>query len=149
MSCGSNQAIRRNNRFTQKFTNRVLKERGNVFYLSTTYSKFSKVWTYTPNSIIIYTLKGGRVKERLVVSDSDLGNINEIPLPLIDDSEVYYNNDCPLVIDGDVFGYDIKQFNKVEKQALAININECLLNKKFKNDFFNKVINDIISYKLW
>lgn len=50
-------------------------------------------------------------------------------------------------LDGDMFGFLLKNGENVEQKDLPINL-KCLRQGKFKSDFLNKVANDINVYKI-
>lgn len=57
VSCSTmKQNISKNNKSTNKLTSSLLDKNGNVFYLNSTYTTFSTVWTYSKDKLEIYKL---------------------------------------------------------------------------------------------
>ena len=50
-------------------------------------------------------------------------------------------------LDGDIFGFFLKNGENTEQKDLPINL-KCFGQGKFKSDFLNKVANDINVYKI-
>jgi hypothetical protein len=134
--------IKNNSKATDKTISSLLEKNGNVFYLNSTHSTFSTVWTYNKDKIEIYTLANGKISLQQEYSTTRIDNINQISK-----GELFELDQC-IELDGDGFGYRIKRGLEIEQQDLPIGI-ECFARLKYKSDFLNKVVEDINIHKMW
>jgi len=145
-SCSTmKQSIVKNQKFTEKNASNLLNNNGNVFYLYSTYSTFSTIWTYRNDSIEIYRLSKGKLKNKEIYKNT---GISSFTIPSIKDLDSD-NNKCGLVLDGDILGFE---FNKNTPQKLHSQITtdlECFKTQKYKSDFLNKLVEDVNTYKMW
>lgn len=145
-SCSTmKQAISKNQKNTNKYITNLLKNNDNVFYLYSTYSTFSTVWTYRSDSIEIYRLAKGKLISKEIYKNT---GIKSFQIPTIKD----LNSDidkCGLVLDGDIIGFEFDK-NKPEKNHNQITTDiKCFKAQKYKSDFLNKLVEDITIYKMW
>lgn len=146
ISCSTMQYnINRNNTLTKKQLNYFLQKNGNAFYLSSTYSTVSVVWTYNSNGIEIYKLTKGKVDKKETFSEKELKQYNELALKDIG-KDLYQK--CALELDGDNFGYRIDIDGKMQGKDFAIDIN-CLKKETYDSEILNKIVNDIKNRKMW
>ena len=138
------QNISKNDKSTDRLTSSLLDKNGNVFYLISTYSTISTVWTYRKSSIDIYKLVNGKISRQSTFPDIGFSQY-EIPNLKELDIEI---KECGYELDGDVFGFRIKRVSEIEQQDLPINI-KCFTKLKYKSAFLNKVVGDINIYKMW
>lgn len=134
--------IDKNHKKTLNKVNLLLKENGNAFYIKSTYSSMSTVWTYREDKIYIYKLKNSRL---LYQQEYTTQNISVLLCNLKCETE---EPDNCFMLDGDMFGYRIKQNLEIEKQDFAIDI-KCFTTSKYKTKFLTKIIEDINTYKIW
>lgn len=146
VSCSAtNYVIKKNRYLTNKEVELLFQKNGNAFYLSSTYSYFSFVWSYNEDSVEIFRLRKGIIKQKQVFKEKE--NIQYAGFSLEDiETELYQK--CALELDGDEFGYIIDYNGKRFKADFAVNIN-CLKQQKYNSVFLNKIINDINYYKMW
>jgi hypothetical protein len=135
--------IRKNHKFTDKMISSLLQKNGNTFYLNSTYTTFSRIWTYTENTFEIYKLANGKVYEKTTYSDNGFSNIG-MPESKEIDLEI---EECKYELDGDFFGYRIKTGSEIKQQDLLISI-ECFTKKKYKSEFLSKIVEDINIHKI-
>jgi len=145
VSCSTMQHnIRKNNNFTDKTVSFLFHKNGNVFFIKPPYATFSIIWTYSKNKIEIFKLAKGKISERTEYSND---GIVDYQIPAF--KELGLNiRECPYVLDGDILGYKIKKIEGLEEQRLPIDI-ECFINNKYQSEFLNKIVSDIIAYKMW
>lgn len=140
-SCSTmKQSITKNQKNTNKNITNLLKNNDNVFYLYSTYSTFSTVWTYRNDSIEIYRLAKGKLTSKEIYKNK---GIKSFQIPSIKD----LNSDidiCGLVLDGDIIGF---HFDKNHNQ-ITTDI-KCFKTQKYQSDFLNKLVEDINTYKMW
>lgn len=146
VSCSvTNYVIKKNRYLTNKEVELLFQKNGNAFYLSSTYSYFSFVWSYNEDSVEILRLRKGIIKQKQVFKEKE--NIQYAGFSLEDiETELYQK--CALELDGDEFGYIIDYNGKRFKADFAVNIN-CLKQQKYNSVFLNKIINDINYYNIW
>lgn len=138
-------AIRRNNNLTSRQVSHLYKENGNAFYLSSTYSSFSVVWTYDEDRIEIYRIKKGRIKEKQVYCGKEMISFSGVDIKDIENA-IYQN--FALELDGDAFGFIIRIGSETCKENFAIDINSLKQRHEYPA-FLERVINDIRVYKMW
>jgi hypothetical protein len=146
VSCSeTNYAIKKNRDSTNKEMSLLFQKNGNAFYLSYTYSYFSIVWSYNEDSVEIYRLHKGKIKQKQVFREKEI--IQYAGLSLVDiETELYQK--CALELDGDVFGFIIEDDGKRYNADFSIDINS-FKRKEYESDFLNRVSNDIKYYKMW
>lgn len=145
VSCSTmKQSITKNNKSTDNLVLSLLEENGNAFYLSSTYATFSTVWTYKRNRIEVYKLVKGKISDKMSYQSGGFSNY-EIPNNKELENET---RECGYELDGDIFGFKIKNELEVNQQDLPISI-ECLKKLKYNSEFLNKVVDDINTYKMW
>lgn len=143
-SCSTmKQNISRNQKNTLNKVNSIFEKNGNVFYLTSTYSTISTVWTYKEGKILIYKLVNGKLKsqEEYVNNDTSITPFN----PKIEILEL----DKFIELDGDMFGYKIMRGSQADIQDLSINIERFTQDSRYQSEFLNKVTEDINTYKMW
>ncbi len=137
--------INQNNEFTEKQIINLFKKNGNVFYLSSTYTSFSTIWTYNFKEIEIYKLVKGKRNKKETISKKELIQYANIAFKDIE-KELYQK--CDLELDGDMFGFRVNINGKIYNKDFPIDIN-CLKKGTYKSDFLNKIVNDIKIYNMW
>ena len=146
MSCSTMQYnINKNNKFTEKHISNLLQKNGNVFYLFSTYSTFSIVWTYNKNGIEIYRLAKGKVFRKEIFSEKEW--IQDVKISVEDINNELYKT-CSVVLDGDGFGFKINIDGIIHEDRFAIDI-DCMKQQTYKSDFLNKIVYDIKTCKMW
>ncbi len=145
-SCSTmKQNIHKNNKFTDKTISSLLEKNGNVFYITSTYSTGSVVWTYNENGIEIYKLVKGKVIRKEVFPVKETWQFNVFAFRDIE-TELYQK--CGLELDGDLFGFSLYVDNTMHKEDFAVDIS-CLKTETYKSEFLNKVVEDINTYKMY
>jgi len=145
VSCSTmKNGIKKNNKTTEKLVASLFEEKGNVFYLTSTYATFSRVWTYDKEKVEIYRLADGKIYEQRVHKKnseilSQVPTFKELHLDL---------KECGYELDGDGLGFKIKTNNQTIEEDLPIEIN-CLKKGKYKSDFLNALVDDINTHQLW
>lgn len=146
VSCSTAQyTIKRNKDLTVRQVNYFYKKNRNAFYLCSTYATFSVVWTYDEDKVEIYRLQKGKIRQKQIFEGKKTIQYAEISLEDIE-KELYQK--CALELDGDVFGFIIEIDRKTHIADYAVNIN-CMIQRKYKSNFLNKITNDIKSHKMW
>ena len=131
-----------NKTINNKLVNRLIESNGNVFYINSTYIIISYVWTYDKDNVVIYKLKKGKVIDTKMFTA--IGVSVWIKTPPTDD---YFELDSCMELDGDMFGYWIKDGENIKHKDYPINL-ECFRNGTYKSDFINKIVRDINEYKI-
>lgn len=145
VSCSTmKNSIQKNRKYTEKIVSSLYEENGNVFYLQSSYSTFSTVWTYGKTQIEVYKISKGKIYNREKYNGTNqtlklVPTFNEIHIEL---------KECGYELDGDIFGFKIINGSEVEQQDLPISI-DCFTKLKYKSEFLNKIVKDINTYKLW
>ena len=126
----------------KKLVRQLVKSNGNAFYVRSTYITISYVWSYAEKEIVVYKLSKGKIANTKTFS------IAEKPTWIIPPSEKdLFELDPCMELDGDMFGFFLKNGENVEHKDLPINV-KCFRQGKFKSDFLNEVANDINVYKI-
>jgi len=137
--------IKRNNNKTDKWVNYLVRKNGNAFYVTSTYSTYSTVWSYVNNQIMIYRITSGKIlKEETYARNSNF--INKLPSHKQLDKELFEK--CGYELDGDFFGFKIKKDNSLIEENFSINL-ECIKNGKYNLFFFSEISRDITAFNLW
>ena len=113
------------------------KKNGNVFYLSSKYVNFSIVWTYYEDKVEIFRLQNGEIRQKQVMNRSNKIIHFDNILPKDIRSELYQT--CPMVLDGDTFGFIIEVNHKKQKEDFIVDVN-CLKHGQYKSDFLNRMV---------
>lgn len=145
-SCATmKHSIMKNQKYTNKYIINLLNNNDNVFYLYSTYSTFSTVWTYRNDSIEIYRLAKGKLKNKEMYKNA---GIKSFQMPSIKDLNIDIDK-CGLVLDGDILGFEFDKNNPEKSHSQITTDMECFKTQKYKSDFLNKLIEDINTYKMW
>lgn len=145
-SCSSTKYyMNKNKHITVKQINKIYKQNGNVYYLYSTYSNNSNIWTYSENRMIIYLLKNGRINNKQVFY-----GINAIDCPQLSINELRKDlySKCALELDGDCFGFMISVAGDKREASFYVGIN-CLKHVEFESCLLNRIVGDINKYGLW
>jgi hypothetical protein len=143
ISCSTmKQNISKNQKKTLEEIGSLFEMNGNAFYLNSTYSTFSIVWTYKEGKIIVYKLMNGKLKRQEEYDTKDASIV------LFNSKKEIFELDKCMELDGDMFGYKIENGSEIDKQDLAINM-KCFTKRKYQSEFLNKVVEDINTYKIW
>lgn len=130
---------------TTSLTRSLHKKNGNAFYLDTTWSPYSVVWSYGKGSISIFKVKKGVVRKKQVYSNEGIMQyINCIE----DNLEKELESVCGFWLDGDGFGFIITIDSLSYKANYPVEI-ESFKKGTFNSSFLNKIRNDIIEYQMW
>ena len=145
LSCSTIKSnIKKNDNKTDKWVNYLVEKNGNAFYVTSSYSTHSTVWSYVNDQIMIYRLASGKILK--VEKHTRKANfINEIPSS--NDINSVLRNRCGYELDGDIFGYKIKKREKFIELSFPVNI-ECLKNGKYDSVFLSEITGDITNYNL-
>ena len=137
--------IRKNDSFAKKPLSSLFQKNGNVFLLDDTYSVYSVVWSYnSEGKVEIYKLIKGKVYERKEYPNNGISNYQ---IPTSKELGLDIGTICGFVLDGDGFAFKIKRGSEIEEFGWG-GI-KCLINNTFQADFLNKIVSDIITYKMW
>lgn len=143
-SCGIQRAIKRNEKSTEKAIANFYEKYENVFYLKSTNSTFSTVWSYREQSLIVSKIERGKILESKIFA-----NLNSKDLILPSQMEIELDlKKCGYELDGDIIGYKIQQEGIISENSFPVSI-ECLKKENFQTSFFSKLSNDIKNYKMW
>lgn len=146
ISCSTTHSVIKKNRLlVNKETDYLYQKKGNAFYLSSTYSYYSIVWSYDKESIEIYKLQKGAMKQKQVFKEKE--KIQYAGISLVDIEKELYQK-CAFELDGVIFGFIIEVDGKRYNVDYAVDIN-CLKQQEYDSVFLNKISNDIKYYKMW
>lgn len=137
--------IQKNNKFADKTISSFLEKNGKAFYITSTYSTASVVWTYNKNGIEINKLVKGKVVRKEFFPVKETWQFDAFAFRDIE-TELYQN--CGLELDGDLFGFSLYADNTIRKEDFAVDIG-CLKTKTYQSGFLNKVVEDINAYMMW
>lgn len=137
ISCSTVHQINSNNKATSRIVSSLLEDNGNVYYLQSTYSKSSVIWTYREDGIEIYRLHSGKLSSQKHLKTNDY---NTLLLNMEDFAEL----DDYLELDGDILGVQ----NRRMKQEYPVCF-DCILKGSLNSKKLNSLIQDIISLELW
>jgi uncharacterized protein YihD (DUF1040 family) len=132
--------MNRNNNFTDDFFNKLSSENGNAFYIKSSYSTFSTVWSYQTGKIEIYNISNGKIQKEEKLDAENF--IKKIPK-----KRVFELDKC-MELDGDIMGYKVDLNNKLYKEDFPIGMN-CFLNEKYESEFFNMLVRDVDKFNLY
>lgn len=125
-----------------KLVNRLIESNGNAFFINSTHIIISYIWTYDEDNVVIYKLKKGKLID--TTTFTTIGISEWIKNPPTDN---FFELDSCMELDGDMFGYWIKDGENIKQKDYPINL-ECFRNSTYKSDFINKIVNDINEYKI-
>ena len=145
VSCSTMHSVKVNHNQTEKIVNALYHNNKNAFYMSSSYATFSTVWTYEKDIIVIYRLTKGRVREKQ--SFQRTGPIQLTELSYEDIEEEIYQN-CPMELDGDVFGVVLEIDHKKTFLSFPVDIN-CMKRGNYNSALLKMIVNDMESYHLW
>ncbi|KIX21279.1 hypothetical protein SY27_11070 [Flavobacterium sp. 316] len=141
-SCSSIKSkIANNNKSTMSLLDKLYLENNNSFYIKSSYTTVSKVWSYHNDTITIFKLKEGKVYEEQNFSSKQLSD-----KIIVNKNDLFELDKC-IELDGDIFGIRIKQSDQEILENLPMSI-ECFVKNQYKSDFFNSIVNDIKIYKI-
>lgn len=141
VSCSTmKNSIQKNQKKAETVFSKLLEENGNAFYLTSSYATFSTVWSYRDHQIVVYKLGSGEVssKQEFVIKDQ-MSSFSKTTL---------FELDSCMELDGDIFGFKIKEEDNLIQEDLPISI-ECFKKGKYQSDFLNKIVRDITNCKMW
>lgn len=142
MSCSMTKfKIQKNDRATEKAIASFFKTNGNAFFLRSTYSTKSTVWSYEKGYVLIKRLENGKeefFKEVSSFAWYSYANENEVKL-----SEF---NGC-VELDGDLFGFKFKDDKNIRTEDYPVNI-ACMVGKKYESEFIKKLVEEMIAFIL-
>jgi len=140
-SCSTMQnSIKKNNKFTNQMIESLFSDNKNVFYIKSSYSTFSKVWSYQNNKIEIYNLVKGKVDSKSLYEANNY--LNQVPK-----KEIFEVDKC-MQLDGEIVGYKISLDNIKYSEDLPVDM-KCFLNQDYETEFLNILVKDIKKHKLW
>ena len=137
--------IKVNHNHTERLLNSFYQKNGNAFYLSSTYSNFSTVWTYEEDRAVVYRLQNGRIRQKLSFNGIEPFQFGSL-IPENLEKELY--QDCPMVLDGDMFGFIIDIDHIRHKDDYPVDIS-CMKRGNYDSVVIMRLVNDIKSYHLW
>lgn len=138
VSCSTVYRINSNNKATSRIVSSLLEDNGNVYYLQSTYSKSSVIWTYGEDGIEIYRLHSGKLLSQKHIKTDECNDalfLNMEDLVELDDY---------LELDGDILG--VQTWKMKQEYPVCF---DCILNGPLHSKRLNLLIHDIINYELW
>lgn len=130
---------------TTILANHLFKKNGNAFYLTTTWSPISVVWTYKGTKMEVFRLWRGSIRNKQsFVVDNITGYIDK---GLEDAKEELYHT-CPMCLDGDGFDYLILTDSGPYEAGYSLDIGD-LKTVSFSSPFLKKLQKDINTFGLW
>ena len=146
ISCSSlHYSIKRNQKYTKKLAVDLYNKNGNAFYLYSTYSTFSTVWSYNDETVELYRLQKGFVRQKQLYKEKGIKQYTKV---CMDDIEKEICKQCVLELDGDYLGFVIESDGIMHNHCFSVDL-DCLKKGKFQSNFLNTLFNDIIIYKMW
>ena len=145
VSCSTMHYIKVNHNHTERLLNSFYQKNENAFYLSSTYSNFSTVWTYEEDRAVVYRLQNGRIRQKLSFNGIEPFQFGSL-IPENLEKELY--QDCPMVLDGDMFGFIIDIDHIRHKDDYPVDIS-CMKRGNYDSVVIMRLVNDIKSYHLW
>lgn len=143
MSCSTTKfKVKSNNKATDKAITSFLIENENAFYLRSTYSTESTVWSYTKEYILIKRIVNG--KEELKKEPTSF----ELEKYFQSIGEIKFEFDDCMELDGDLFGFQFTKYDNLEEGIFPVNIN-CIIKKSYVVESANNLMNEINRFKLW
>lgn len=128
--------FKKNYRETERWVHRLYKRNGNAFYITSTYSNFSYVWTYKEDEIEIRRLLEGKVQGRRTCKGNKLKQYDEKTLA---DAEKELEEKCPFELDGDYEGYIIQMNGKAYEYSSCSSV-DCMRQNVYDSEFLNDIV---------
>ncbi len=138
ISCSTAHQINSNNKATSRIVSSLLEKNGNVYYLQSTYSKSSVIWTYREDGIEIYRLLSGKLSSQKHIKTDK--NNNALFLNMEDLAEL----DDYLELDSDILGIQTRRIQQEYPVCF-----DCILKGSLHSKKLNSLIQDIIYFELW
>ena len=132
----ANRYFKKNHRATERWVHRLYKRNGNAFYINSTYSNYSYVWTYKDDGIEIRELVEGKVQGRRTCKGKRLKQYDEKALA---DAENELEEKCPCELDGDEEGYIIQVNGKAYEYSGVSSI-DCMKENVYDSEFLNDFV---------
>lgn len=136
--------ILRNDKFTDKMISKTLADSGNVFYIRSTSSTFSTIWTYVGGNLELYRLANGKVRQKEVYLREP---ITKYVIPSV---EELYNemNECGYALDGDILGFKLRVDGRIIAFDIPVEI-ECFIDIDYESLFLAKLVEDVKFHQIW
>lgn len=135
-SCSLTYVFKKNHRSTERLVNRLYRRNENAFYMTSTYSTYSYVWTYKGDKIEIRKLNFGKVVEKEILKTKGIGPYDEKSLK---EAKKELEEKHPFVLDGDEVGYIIRVNDEAYRVDYAIDIDSMK-----QNVYGSAILNDIL-----
>lgn len=146
VSCSSMLfVVDRNMRITEKQVKNLYEHNGNAFYITSYYSAYSVVWTYTEDYVMLCKVIKGKVQTCSFAHNSALPHISKA---LLEEANEEILEKCICELDGDIFGYLLYADGLSYKNEYAVSI-DSLKKTTFETEVINRIINDIHTYGIW
>ncbi len=134
-SCSTMHVFKKNHRSTERWVNRLYRRNGNAFYMTSTYSTGSYVWTYKGDKIEIRKLNFGKVVEKQILETKGIGPYDEKSLK---EAKKELEENCFYELDGDGVGYIIRVNGDAYRDDYPSEI-DCMK----QNVYGSAILNDI------
>lgn len=146
-SCSMSQYIKRNNRSTERWACRLCERNGSAFYLSTTYSYISYVWTDKREEIEVRRLVKGKVQKKWTIKGNWIINYDGKALEKANNE---LEERCPFELDGDLVGYFIRVNGSVYEYSHGISM-DCMEQNVYDSEILNGILYVLLNsnYNLW
>lgn len=140
-SCGIYREVL-NKPYNIELMDKLYKRNGNSFYIETTYSSISIVWSYSEKDIQIYKV----LNNKIVYKKCFPKKRTHVWLEQFSGDDLY-ELDTSIELDGDVFGFKFIENGIKEQHNLPISLQR-MLDGEYKSVFLRNVIRDMKIYEL-
>ena len=134
-----------NNKLTENKAEELYYRNGNVFYITSTYSSSSTIWTYHDNKLTIFKLVNAKIVKETTQIDNEWRKINLEQSYFREDIE---NNTNSNVLDGEILCIKLRIGTEHLEESYCIDINR-FIEANFNSVFMKKLVQDIKNYVLF
>lgn len=132
----------KNLKFTSYKVNELVLKNGNAFYVTSTNSYSSKIWTYTGSSLILFKITKGQINEVKEFNDIEWDKISVIREDIVND---FNKNTSTNILDGDILGFKILLGEEVWEEVYCIDMQD-FIESNFTTPFVKKLKLDIARF---
>lgn len=145
VSCSTMHYVRVNHDQTERIADSLYRKNKNAFYITSSYATISTVWTYEKDVILVYRLAKGRIKGKQSFQRMAPVPFSEVSFEDLK-TELYQN--CPMELDGDVFGIVFETDLGKTRFDFPTDING-MKRVDFGSALLQMLVDDIVSCDLW
>ncbi len=131
-----------NKRLISRLEKKYIKQNGNCFYITSTYSPLAVIWHYEDSLIHIHYLNSGRIKQTKQFGSYGLSVIDTLNI----DPLIFYEDGWDYALDGDGLHCSIQ--NRKYEFDLSIDLSSSLKNSS-KTLLSKFIKGEISKYNLW